>query len=199
MDTTLGLDPRHAASVGLYLTDYRGAGRVASRLATALGPDFVVTPVVGLMPEIRTMLEALTLVSYAILALLAVVIAVGILNMYRVIIYERTREIGTMRAIGVQRPQVRNIVLWEAFLLALCGILAGLVLSVIVLSAIAKIPLSGAAGFDIFLDRGHLGWKLYPDVVGLDAVLIALITVLGALSPARAAQAIEPVVAIRAE
>ena len=129
------------------------------------------------------MLEALTLVSYAILALLAVVIAVGILNMYRVMIYERTREIGTMRAIGVQRPQVRNIVLWEAFLLALCGILAGLVLSVIVLFAIAKIPFSGAAGFDIFLDRGHLGWKLYPDVVGLDAVLIALITVLGALRP----------------
>ncbi len=199
LDQTLGMDPRHAATVGLYLGDYRSAGRVASRLAAALGPDFVVTPVVGLMPEIRTMLEALTLVSYAILALLAVVIAVGILNMYRVIIYERTREIGTMRAIGVQKPQVRDIVLWEAFLLALCGIIAGLVLSVVVLAAIGKIPLSGAAGFDIFLDRGHLGWVLYPDVVGLDAVLIAIITVLGALSPARAAQAIEPVVAIRAE
>lgn len=199
LDKALGMDPRHAATVGLYLRDYRAADRVASRLAAALGPDFVVTPVIGLMPEIRTMLEALTIVSYAILALLAVVIAVGILNMYRVIIYERTKEIGTMRAIGVQRPQVRNIVLWEAFLLSLCGIVAGLFLSVVVLSVIGRVTLSGAAGFDIFLDRGHLGWVLYPDVIGLDAILIALITVLGALSPARAAQAIEPVVAIRAE
>ena len=104
-----------------------------------------------------------------------------------------------MRAIGVQKPQVRDIVLWEAFLLALCGIMAGLFLSVAVLAAIGKIPLSGAAGFDIFLDRGHLGWVLYPDVAALDAILIAFITVLGALSPAWAAQAIEPVVAIRAE
>ncbi|MGA2764936.1 MAG: FtsX-like permease family protein [Spirochaetia bacterium] len=199
LDRALGLDPRHVATVGLYLADYRGADWVATRLAAALGPDFAVTPVISLMPEIRTMLEALTLVSYAILALLAVVIAVGILNMYRVIIYERTREIGTMRAIGVQKPQVRNIVLWEAFYLALCGIVAGFVLSVIVLFGIGRIPLSGGAGFDIFLDRGHLGWVLYPDVVCFDAMLIAVITVIGALSPARTAQSIEPVVAIRAE
>ncbi|MGA2612683.1 MAG: FtsX-like permease family protein [Spirochaetia bacterium] len=199
LDEALGLDPQHAATVGIYLRDFRSADWVASRLTRALGPGFVVTPVISLMPEIQTMIEALTLVSYAILALLSVVIAVGILNMYRVIIYERTREIGTMRAIGVQRPQVQNIVLCEAFLLAVCGIAAGLVLSTVGLFAISQIPLSGAAGFDIFLDRGHLTWVLYPDVVGLDAVLIAVITVLGALSPARAAQAIDPVVAMRAE
>ena len=68
--------------------------------------------------------------SYGILALLAVVIAVGILNLYRVIIYERTREIGTMRAIGIQRPQVRNLILLEALLLAVCGIAGGVVVSV---------------------------------------------------------------------
>jgi putative ABC transport system permease protein len=199
LDVALGFSPQYAATVGVYLRDPREEDRAAARLARVLGPGFAVTPVINLMPEIHTMLDALTFVSYAILALLAVVIAVGILNMYRVIIYERTREIGTMRAIGVQKPQVRNIVLWEAFLLALCGISAGLVLSVIGLFAVSQIPLSGAAGFDIFLDRGHLSWVLYPDVVALDAVLVALITILGAVSPARAAQAIDPVVALRAE
>ena len=151
------------------------------------------------MPEIRTTLDALALVSYGILALLSVVIAVGILNMYRVIIYERTREIGTMRALGVQKPQVRDIILAEALILAACGIVAGFVLSLVALLVVSQIPLNGSAGFDIFLDRGHLSWVLYPDVVGLDAFLIALITLLGALSPARAAQSIDPVVAIRAE
>jgi ABC-type lipoprotein release transport system permease subunit len=199
LDEALGFDSQHAATVGIYLRDPRSEGPVASRLARDLGSGFTVAPVISLMPEIRTMLDALTIVSYAILALLSVVIAVGILNMYRVIIYERTREIGTMRAIGVQRPQVQNIVLAEAFLLAICGISAGLVLSVAGLFAVSRIPLSGAAGFDIFLDRGHLSWVMYPDVVGLDAVLIAVITVLGALSPARAAQAIDPIVALKAE
>ena len=151
------------------------------------------------MPEIQTILEALTLVTYAILALLSIVIAVGILNMYRVIIYERTREIGTMRAIGVQKHQVRNIVLAEAFFLAICGIAAGLILSVLGLFILSRFSMSGAAGFDIFLDRRHLSWVIYPDVVALDALLIAVITLLGALSPARAAQEIDPIVALRAE
>jgi putative ABC transport system permease protein len=151
------------------------------------------------MPEIRTMLRALTLVSYGILALLSIVIAVGILNLYRVIIYERTREIGTMRAIGIQKPQVRNIILYEAFFLALCSVAAGFLLSVLALSALSLIQFNGAAGFDIFLDRGHLSWVLYPVDVGADAILIVLITLLGALGPAQSAQSIAPVVSLRAE
>jgi putative ABC transport system permease protein len=199
LDSALGFDPSYSAFVGLYLKDYRQAAGVAAALRRALGPGYTVSTVVSLMPEIRTMLEALRLVSYGILALLAVVIAVGILNMYRVIIYERTREIGTMRAIGVQKPQVRDIILAEALYLSVCGIAAGLLVSVLALVGLAQIPLSGAAGFDIFLDRGHLSWVLYPDVVGLDALLIIVITLLGALGPARAAQEIDPVVALRAE
>jgi putative ABC transport system permease protein len=199
LDQALGFDPNYSATVGIYLDDYRKADRVAARLHKMLDGRYTASPVVSLMEEIRTMLEALSAISFGILALLAIVIAVGILNLYRVIIYERTREIGTMRAIGVQRAQVRNIVLCEAFFLALCSVAAGLALSVLALWALSRIPLSGAAGFDIFLDRGHLSWFLHPDNVGTDAVFIILITLLGALSPAHSAQSIEPVVAIRAE
>jgi ABC-type lipoprotein release transport system permease subunit len=199
LDDTLGFDSGYAATIGIYLRDYRQSGVIASSLQRRLGAAYAVTPVMDLMPEIRSTLDALTLVSYGILALLSVVIAVGILNMYRVIIYERTREIGTMRALGVQRQQVRNIILAEALFLALCGIVGGFVVSLVTLVGISQIPVSGNAGFDIFLDRGHLSWVLHPDIVGLDAVLITLVTLLGAISPARAAQAIDPVVAIRAE
>ena len=54
-------------------------------------------------------------------------------------------------------------------------------------------------GFDIFLDRGHLSWVLYPVDVCADAILIVLITLLGALGPAQSAQSIAPVVSLRAE
>jgi putative ABC transport system permease protein len=199
LDQALGLDPHYAATVGLYLDDFRSAGNVAARITRTLDGQFTAAPVVSFMPEIRTMLLALTLVSYGILALLSVVIVVGILNLYRVIIYERTKEIGTMRAIGVQRPQVRSIILFEAFFLSLCSIVAGLILSVVILFLLGLIQFGGAAGFDIFLDRGHLSWVLYPDNVAADAILIVLITLLGALGPAQAAQSIAPVVSLRAE
>ncbi len=104
-----------------------------------------------------------------------------------------------MRAIGIQRPQVRSIILCEAFFLSLASVAAGLLASVVVLFLVGQIPFAGAAGFDIFLDRGRLSWVLYPDNVAADAVLIVLITLLGALGPAQEAQSIQPVVALRAE
>jgi ABC-type antimicrobial peptide transport system permease subunit len=83
--------------------------------------------------------------------------------------------------------------------LAVCGIAAGFVLSYLGLNLISLIPLTGAAGLDIFLDRGHLSWVLNADIIGADALLITLVTLAGAFSPARAAQMIDPVVALRAE
>jgi putative ABC transport system permease protein len=183
----------------VYLNDYRAAEGAATRINRASGARFVAEPILHSMGEINTLLRALTIVSYGILGLLSLVIAVGILNLYRVIIYERTREIGTMRAIGIQRHQVRNLILCEALLLGACGTVAGFFLSFLGLTAISHIPLSGTAGLDIFLNRGHLQWVLNADIIVKDALLIILVTVAGALSPAQAAQMIEPVVALRAE
>jgi len=199
LNQALGFEPGYSATVGLYLDDYRGADWVAMRLNAALDKHYTARPVVSFMEEVRTMLQALSAVSNGVLALLAIVVAVGILNLYRVIIYERTREIGTMRAIGLQQTQVRNIILLEALFLALCSACAGLALSAIVLRALSLLNFVGAAGFDIFLDRGHLAWVLYADNVGIDVLLITAVTIVGALGPARAAKSIEPVKALRAE
>ncbi len=199
LNNAVGVDPGYSTSIGVYLDDYRAADGVAARINRALGGRFTADPILHSMGEINTLLRALAVVSYGILVLLSLVIAVGILNLYRVIIYERTREIGTMRAIGLQRHQVRNLILCEALLLGLCGTAAGLLLSFLGLTALSLIPLSGTAGLDIFLDRGHLHWVLYVDIIGVDALFIILVTVAGALSPAQAAQMIDPVVALRAE
>jgi len=199
LDQALGFDPAYFVTVGIYLDDYRAADRAAARINHELDGKFSAAPVVTFMTEIRTLLRALAAVSYGILALLAVVIAVGILNLYRVIIYERTREIGTMRAIGIQRPQVRNLILLEALLLAVCGIVGGMVVTVLILTAVSQIPLNSTAGLDIFLDKGHLSWVMNADTLAADALLIVLVTLAGALGPARAARDIEPAVAMRTE
>jgi putative ABC transport system permease protein len=200
LDEALGFEPGYSGtSIGVYLDDYRAAVWAAGRISRELGGQFTAEPVIHYMVEINTLLRALTSVSYGILGLLSLVIGVGIFNLYRVIIYERTREIGTMRAIGLQRHQVRNLILCEAVYLAVCGIAAGFVVSLLGLMAISLVPLAGAAGLDIFLDRGHLSWVLNADIIGADTLFITLVTLAGALSPARAAQMIEPVVALRAE
>ncbi len=199
LNRALGFNEKYSATIGVYLEDDRAMEGTAARIGKALGDRFPADTVMSFIKEIRTLLEALSLVSYGILALLSAVIAVGILNLYRVIIYERVREIGTMRAIGVHRSQVRNLILCEALFLSACGIAVGFVASVLALSGLSLIPLPGSAGLDIFLDKGRLSWVINADIILADVLLITLITLAGALSPALAARNIQPAAALRAE
>ena len=62
-----------------------------------------------------------------VLLLFAVLIAlVGIANTLALSIYERTREIGLLRAVGMSRRQVRSTVRWESVIIALFGTLLGI-------------------------------------------------------------------------
>jgi putative ABC transport system permease protein len=77
------------------------------------------------------------------LLVLAVIIAVfGITNTLALSVFERTREIGLLRAVGMSRRQVRRMVRWEAIIVAiigsLLGIVVGLFFGVIVTAALAS-------------------------------------------------------------
>jgi len=68
------------------------------------------------------------LVMFNALLVLAVIIAVfGITNTLALSVFERTREIGLLRAVGMSRRQVRRMVRWEAIIVAIIGSLLGIV------------------------------------------------------------------------
>ena len=63
------------------------------------------------------------------LLLLAIIIAIlGIANTLRLSIFERTREIGLLRAVGMSRDQIRAAIRWEAIVVATFGAVLGVVL-----------------------------------------------------------------------
>jgi putative ABC transport system permease protein len=82
---------------------------------------------------------------YALLALSIIVALFGIVLTLALSIFERTRELGLLRAIGTSRRQVRRIVRMEAVITSLIGALLGLVLGVLFALAISR-PLE-AEGF----------------------------------------------------
>jgi len=68
------------------------------------------------------------LVMFNALLILAVIIALfGITNTLALSVFERTREIGLLRAVGMTRSQVRRMVRWESIMIAIIGAILGIV------------------------------------------------------------------------
>ncbi len=113
------------------------------------------------------------LLLFNLLMILAVIIAVfGITNTLALSIFERTREIGLLRAVGMNQPQVRRMIRHEAMIVAIIGaflgILVGLFFGVIVTGALSSQGvdvLSIPAGQIIFL-------VVFGAIAGLLAALL---------------------------
>jgi putative ABC transport system permease protein len=129
----------------------------------------------------------LTLI-YVLLALSVIVSLFGIVNTLILSIYERSRELGMMRAIGTSRRQVRQMIRYESVITALIGGVFGLVLGIIGALA-ASIPLSGS---------GYVqAWPVGTLIVLLLAA--ALVGVVAAAIPARRAARVDMLRAISTE
>jgi putative ABC transport system permease protein len=90
--------------------------------------------------QIDTLLELI----YVLLALSVIVSLFGIVNTLILSIYERTRELGMMRAIGTSRRQIREMIRYESVITALIGGILGLVIGVVGAILVTTFTLSGS-------------------------------------------------------
>ncbi|MFF4170920.1 ABC transporter permease [Streptomyces sp. NPDC001744] len=136
----------------------------------------------------------LDVIRYAMLGFAGIAFLVGvflIVNTFSMLVAQRTREIGLMRAIGSSRRQVNRSVLIEALLLGLVGSVAGVAAGVGL--AVGLMKLMSAVGME--LSTGDLTVKWTTPVAGL--ALGTVVTVLAAYVPARRAGRISPMAALR--
>jgi putative ABC transport system permease protein len=132
--------------------------------------------------------------KYAMLGFAGIAFLVGIfliINTFSMLVAQRTREIGLMRAIGSSRRQVNRSVLAEALLLGFAGSLLGVGAGVGL--AIGLMKLMGQMGMELSTDDLTIAWT--TPVVGL--LLGVVVTVLAAYLPARRAGRISPMAALR--
>jgi putative ABC transport system permease protein len=121
---------------------------------------------------------------------------VGITNTFRMILLERTREIGTMRAFGMHQKQVQHIFLWEAVLLGLTGCVAGLALSGLLIAVVGRWPLNVDPSLHFFLNHGRITFSLSAGSIVLNTALVVLTSLVAAYWPSRAAAKLSPIKAL---
>jgi putative ABC transport system permease protein len=131
-------------------------------------------------------LNSILNVLYVLLALSIVVSVFGIVNTLVLSVFERTREIGMLRAIGMTRRQVRRLVRQESIIVALIGAVTGIVLG-IVLGAL----LVARIDFIVFA----VPWTSLV-IFALAAVIVGVVA---AILPARRAARLNPLDALSYE
>ena len=117
---------------------------------------------------------------YLLLALAVIISLIGVINTLGLSVYERTRELGMLRAIGMSRRQVRTMIRYEAVITALIGAILGLIIGVVFAALIAQ-PLK-QEGFTLSYPIGTL--------IGI-LVVAALLGVVAAIIPARRASRLD--------
>lgn len=142
--------------------------------------------------------DILNTAGLVILLVLFVIIMVGITNTFRMIMIERIKEIGTMRALGMQRSGIRSLFILEALFLSLGGAVGGLLLAGIAMLILSQIFWGFESPIFILLKNGYLTFKLIPPQMLLHFGIVAALTILAAFFPARKAALLSPVDALRA-
>jgi putative ABC transport system permease protein len=126
---------------------------------------------------------------YVLLALSVIVSLFGIVNTLILSIYERTRELGMMRAIGTSRRQIRQMIRYESIITALIGGVFGLVIGVVGAILVVVLALSGS-GYILSIPVGTLVILL---------VVAAIAGLLAAQLPARRAARLDVLRSLGAE
>ena len=138
--------------------------------------------------------QVLDILQYVLLGFAGIALLVGIfliVNTFSMLVAQRTREIGLMRAIGASRRQVNRSVLFEAALLGVIGSVIGVGAGVGL--AVGLMAIMSAIGVELNTD--DLTVAASVPVVGI--VLGVLVTLLAAYIPARRAARISPMAALR--
>jgi putative ABC transport system permease protein len=125
-------------------------------------------------------------ILYVLLALSVIVSLFGIVNTLVLTVFERTRELGMLRAIGMTRLQVRRMIRHESVITALIGGVLGIVLGVVL-------------GALLIARVDFIEFSLPVGQIIVFAIAAIVVGVIAAIFPARRAAKLDPLTALQYE
>jgi len=200
-----GLAPQASHCIAIRLKNNAGTEAVISKIKNDFkelinGKLITVRGWYEISPLLRSMVEMMNMFSFIFMIIILVALAFAIVNTMVMSIMERTREIGMLIALGLNKRRTFTLIMFETLLLSLTGALAGLAVSLLIVHHYA------VNGFDL----GALGEGL--NSIGYSAIiyfrvntgfyLVTMIMVIftalvSTISPALRALKLQPATAIR--
>ncbi|HET7087896.1 MAG TPA: ABC transporter permease [Anaerolineae bacterium] len=179
--------PRQVSMYGVKVVDPRQAESIQAQIEASV-PGVAVSPSSEFAENLPD-LQATYAMVWAISGLAIVVGGIGMMNTMVMSIYERTREIGALRALGWRRRRVLRMVLGESLALSLVGTVAGVLLSVVFSALLSLIPMWGEWVVIVYS----------PGLLAQALIVAVVLGMLGGLYPSWRASNLRPAEALRYE
>ncbi|GAB3954149.1 ABC transporter permease [Streptomyces sparsus] len=194
VDTATLRPHMHEAGAAQLLVKTTGGASDAAKaeLEETLGnnPAVLVQSKEDVSESIAQMFTIMLNMLYGLLAMAVIVAVLGVVNTLAMSVFERSQEIGMLRAIGLDRSGVKSMVRLESVVISLFGGVMGVGLGVFFGWAAGEVIGGSLNTYELVLPWGRMGVFL---------LLAAIVGVLAALWPARRAARLNMLAAIKSE
>ena len=155
-----------------------------------------------IQPDLAMLADMMEEIYGIFMAIILAALAFGIVNTMLMAVLERTREIGMLAAIGMNRRKIFSMIMLESVFLSIVGGITGMAVSGAVIAATAKNGINlmkYSEGMEALGYTAHLFPTIDVQFFITTTILIVLTGILSSVYPARKALKLNPVEAIRGE
>jgi putative ABC transport system permease protein len=193
--------PAPVHEIAIYLSDPANYEKTQAKISTRF-PGLLVQSWKEISPELALIVDVVDQMIYIFLGIILLALAFGIVNTMLMAVLERTKELGMLMSIGMNRSRVFRMIMTETIWLTCTGGIIGMFFSYLLIAFFHQ------RGIDLsVVGRGMeaLGYEsvIYPSIhmtyYIVLSVMILLTGILSSIYPARKALKIQPAEAIKME
>jgi putative ABC transport system permease protein len=188
-----------ATEAAIFLQQVGTEDSLMSTLQAQL-PSYEVDSWQTLRPEIRQTLDSKLAFTSFIGLVVLIIAGIGILNLMLMAVFERTREMGVLAALGMKGRQIMGLFLLEGVFIGIVGAIIGCGLGALLIGWLAQVGIGLSAASGMGEVMALMGDRLYPIITPADllsrGVLVIVIAAIASLYPAWQASRQEPAQAL---
>lgn len=188
-----------STEVCIYLKQFGEEAKVIAALDANL-PGYEIDSYETNFPELKATVSTKSGIMNIFSVIILLIAGIGILNLLLMAVYERTREIGLLGAMGLKPRQISLLFILEGTMMGVIGVAAGIVLGFVINGLLKQVgldfgPMSDAASY-----MALISGRIYPtwgvDKLLLRSATVVIVAALAAFYPAREAAQREPAEAL---